>query len=281
MFFYFCFPVTITAKEEEERRIENRNAKNIARVDKHNIEIQTKIEEHNQKVLESEQRFNNLIAEARQQATEELDYFLGTEQEKELMDLDQQYIKRLDMVLGNKEDELRLEEWYYGELFRIQQEGEDALIEGKRQAIEETVALEQDKLQRTFSVASSLVSSFGKLASDDVKQQKKFALLGITIDTASAISSAIAGATKNAKGNPILTPILIAELLAIVFGGMAQAKGLLASVPGGGGSDDGTSGLQSLQAGVSVGSPGDAPRLPTDDILDMDLSYPDRDWETS
>ena len=104
-----------------------------------------------------------------------------------------------------------------------------------------------------------------------IKTQKKFALLGITIDTASAISSAIRGAVKNSAGNPVLTPILIAELLAIVFGGMAQAKGLLASVPGGGGSDDGSSGLQSLQSGVSVGSPGDAPRLPTDDILDMDL----------
>ena len=74
------------AQAEEERKIESRNARNIARVDKHNADVQTKIEEHNQKVKENEERFNNLIAEARQQATAELDYFLGTEQEKELMD---------------------------------------------------------------------------------------------------------------------------------------------------------------------------------------------------
>jgi hypothetical protein len=105
------------------------------------------------------------------------------------------------------------------------------------------------------------------LAGDNVKAQKNAAMLGITIDTAAAVSSVIRNAIPQGGGNPVLTPLIIAELLAIVFGGMAQAKGILSSVPGG--SDSGAN-LQSLQAGIGVGG-GDVPRLPTDNNVDLDL----------
>jgi len=48
---------------------------------------------------------------------------------------------------------------------------------------------------------------------------------------------------------------------------MAQAKGILSSVPGG--SDSGAN-LQGLQAGIGVGG-GDVPRLPTDNNIDLDM----------
>ena len=127
-------------------------------------------------------------------------------------------------------------------------------------------------MEKSFSVASSITGSLEKLAAGDVKKQKKLALLGVAIDTAAGIASAVRAAVGAAKFSgpaaPVVTPLLIAELVALVLGGVAQASSILAKVPGGGGD---TPQPQSLQSGISVGGgEGGVPGLPGDG-LDMEI----------
>ena len=255
------------AQEEELKVIDKSNSRKKNRVNKHNEEVAEEVKKHNQKMLDSEKAFNQLIEEARQMARNELDIFLGTEEEKELANLKEQFDKRMLMVEGDLASQLRLQDWFGQQILAIKQKYIDEEAKIEKNAADENFALKTQNMEKSFAIASSLASSLGKLAGDNVKAQKNAALLGITIDTAASVSSAVRGAITAAKGNPVLTPLLIAELLAIVFGGMAQAKGILSSVPGG--SDSGAN-LQGLQAGIGVGG-GDVPRLPTDNNVDLDL----------
>ena len=74
------------------------------------------------------------------------------------------------------------------------------------------------------------------------KKEKKAALAQIAIDTGRQISSAYTAALSAAAaagpGAPVVTPMLVAQMLAIVFAGVAQAKGAL-GVSGGGGAEGG------------------------------------------
>ena len=255
------------AQEEELKVIDKSNSRKKNRVNKHNEEVAEEVKKHNQKMLDSEKAFNQLIEEARQMARNELDIFLGTEEEKELAGLKEQFDKRMLMVEGDLASQLRLQDWFGQQILAIKQKYIDEEAKIEKNAADENFALKTQNMEKSFAIASSLASSLGKLAGDNVKAQKNAALLGITIDTAASVSSAVRGAIAAAKGNPVLTPLLIAELLATVFGGMAQAKGILSSVPGG--SDSGAN-LQGLQAGIGVGG-GDVPRLPTDNNVDLDL----------
>lgn len=255
------------AQEEELKVIDNYNKSKKRRVKDHNDEVAEEVKKHNEKMLKSEEAFNQLIEDARQMARNELDVFLGTAEEKELAALKEQFDKRMLMVEGDIASQLRLQDWFGQQIIDIKKKyaEEEAKIEKDKD--DEIFALKTQNMEKSFAIASSLTTSLGKLAGDNVKAQKNAALLGITIDTAASVSSAIRGAIEAAKGNPVLTPLLIAELLAIVFGGMAQAKGILSSVPGG--SDSGAN-LQGLQAGIGVGG-GDVPRLPTDNNIDLDM----------
>ena len=255
------------AQLEEEKRIKNKNASNIRSTNAHNKEVERQIAEHNQKMLDSEKAFNQLIEDARQMARDELDYFLGTEEERELADLQVQFDKRMAMLVGDFQSQLRLMTWFEQSKKDIGIKFDEEEKDRKKASDQVLIDLETQRIEKSFSIASSFASSLGKLAGDNVKAQKNAAMLGITIDTAAAVSSVIRNAIPEGGGNPVLTPLIIAELLAIVFGGMAQAKGILSSVPGG--SDSGAN-LQGLQAGIGVGG-GDVPRLPTDNNIDLDL----------
>jgi myosin heavy subunit len=244
------------AQLEEEKRIKNKNASNIRSTNAHNKEVERQIAEHNQKMLDSEKAFNQLIEDARQMARDELDYFLGTEEERELADLQVQFDKRMAMLVGDFQSQLRLMTWFEQSKKDIGIKFDEEEKDRKKASDQVLIDLETQRIEKSFSIASSFASSLGKLAGDNVKAQKNAAMLGITIDTAAAVSSVIRNAIPEGGGNPVLTPLIIAELLAIVFGGMAQAKGILSSVPGG--SDSGAN-LQGLQAGIGVGG-GDVPR---------------------
>ena len=242
--------------KDEERAIEKGNERRIRKADEFNTKQEKDLKLHLDKKEEEEKKYQEVIAELRLQASNKLTELLATGEEKELINLDKELERRLAMIIGNKEDELRVFEWYSLQVSNIEKKKNQELID-----------LETQRIEKSFSIASSFAQSLTQLAGDNVKAQKNAAMLGITIDTAAAVSSVIRNAIPEGGGNPVLTPLIIAELLAIVFGGMAQAKGILSSVPGG--SDSGAN-LQGLQAGIGVGG-GDVPRLPTDNNIDLDL----------
>ena len=255
------------AQQDELKVIDKSNSRRKGRIKTHNEDVEKEVEKHNQKMLDSEKAFNQLIEDARQMARDELDYFLGTEEERELADLQVQFDKRMAMLVGDFQSQLRLMTWFEQSKKAIGIKFDEEEKDRKKESDQVLIDLETQRIEKSFAIASSFASSLGKLAGDNVKAQKNAAMLGITIDTAAAVSSVIRNAIPQGGGNPVLTPLIIAELLAIVFGGMAQAKGILSSVPGG--SDSGAN-LQSLQAGIGVGG-GDVPRLPTDNNVDLDL----------
>ena len=251
--------------KEEEEALKGRNSRRKRRVNKHNKEVQKQIREHYQDMEDSEAEFNRKIEQARQMARDELDYFLGTDQEKELIDLQEQFDKRMRMVEGDFLSQLKLLAWFENKKQEITDKFQDEANAKLKEKAEEKFATEMEFMERSFAVASSFSSSLEKLAGEDIKKQKNAALLGVSIDTASALMSAYKIAFKTPGANPISVPLVIAEMVAILMSGVAQAKGILSKVPGG---DSGDTELQGLQGGIGVG---DIPRIPAGGNIDLDM----------
>ena len=144
---------------KEERRINNeaiaqREADNIQgnkkrknRVINHNNELEIQLREHFQLIEDNEHKHNQLIAEARQMAREELDYFLGTDREKELLDLKEEFDKRMLMVEGDLESQLRLQDWFGQQLMEINKRYDDEEFEAyqdQKQRLEDEEQSYQD-----------------------------------------------------------------------------------------------------------------------------------------
>ena len=85
---------------------------------------------------------------------------------------------------------------------------------------------------------------------------KAFAISQVLIDTATSISSAIAGATKAASEKGAAAPFLligyIASMVGSVVGAIASATSILDSVPGGGSASGAVAGVASATSAPSV-----------------------------
>ena len=131
------------AQIEEEKRIKNKNASNIRSTNAHNKEVERQIAEHYQLMEDNEHKHNQLIEEAKQMARDELDYFLGTEREQELIDLKEQFDKRMLMVEGMEEEEQRLEEWYANKIQEINKDHDQQELEDLKDKLDKERELEQ------------------------------------------------------------------------------------------------------------------------------------------
>ena len=131
------------AQIEEEKRIKNKNASNIRSTNAHNNEVDSQIREHYQLMEDNEHKHNQLIEEAKQMARDELDYFLGTEREQELIDLKEQFSKRMLMVEGMEEEEQRLEEWYANKIQEINKDHDQQELEDLKDKLDKERELEQ------------------------------------------------------------------------------------------------------------------------------------------
>ena len=129
------------AQQEELKVIASNN-----KVNNHNEEVSEDVKKHQIKMQESEKAFNQLILEARQMASEELDYFLGTEREKELIDLEENFEKRMLMVEGQEEEENRLKEWYANQIIEINKKYDEEEEQALRDKLERQRELEQSYL---------------------------------------------------------------------------------------------------------------------------------------
>lgn len=135
----------------------------------------------------------------------------------------------------NHEDMLRLEAAFQIKLSRI--------------AREQALIRRDDQIEAATQTAGALGAIAGFLeqqGEDGIQAAKGFALAELAINTAIAISSAIAGATGAASTPPTpATPFLqvayIASMVGSVVAAMAQAQTILGSVPGGGTANTGGS----------------------------------------
>ena len=180
--------------------------------------------------------------------------------EKELFDIQQELAK-----VGRSDRELELlelEQHYAALAEQARLAGDTQTdIEGAKQAalaklrkkwldedVAATIKAEQDKQKAReagLSVAGSVLNSLGQLVAlsgeqskEAVAIQKAFAVAQVAIDTAKAISAAIAGGTQagaqTGVAAPVTTPLFIASMIATVLGSLAQVSTILATVPGGG-----------------------------------------------
>tara|TARA_R100000655_G_scaffold15824_2_gene34882 strand:- start:282 stop:1772 length:1491 start_codon:yes stop_codon:yes gene_type:complete len=121
-------------------------------------------------------------------------------------------------------------------------------------------ATDAAKKAATISAGKSILAGIGQLAGEGTKVGKAAAVAQILIDTASGISSAIAGASAAGASSgplaPVTTPLLIAQLVGTVLAGIGQAKAILGKVKDGGGAGE-LSGIDSVtpSAGGAVSVP--------------------------
>jgi hypothetical protein len=124
---------------------------------------------------------------------------------------------------------------------------------------EDELNAEKKFAEARLSVANSVASGLSSIASmiqgeseGAVAARKILALAQVAIDTATAISAGVAGATTAASatgpGAFVATPVFIASTIATVLGAIGQATAILSSVPGGGGGPNIPSSAPSVSA---------------------------------
>jgi hypothetical protein len=122
-------------------------------------------------------------------------------------------------------------------------ETEEEKLAIRKKSVEDAKKLQDAEIASrkaaTTKAYSSILGSMSQLAGEGTKTGKAFALSQILIDTAMGISGSISNAVASAKlagpGAAVVTPLLIAQLLAQVMAGIGSAKSILAKVPGPGG----------------------------------------------
>jgi len=92
-----------------------------------------------------------------------------------------------------------------------------------------------------------------KIEERAVKREKRIAMFKLLLDTASAVSSGIAGAmasaTATGPGAVFSAPGFVASMIALAIGSFAQGYAILNQVPGGGGGDNPAPDTQSTAGG--------------------------------
>jgi hypothetical protein len=113
---------------------------------------------------------------------------------------------------------------------------EDKLTKAQAEEAKKREDIAKTERDMKIALANSIIGSLGQLAGEGTQEAKAAAIAQVLIDTASGISSAIAGATKSGSATGpaavVVTPLLIAQMVSQVLAGMASAHAILKKVPG-------------------------------------------------
>jgi hypothetical protein len=144
-------------------------------------------------------------------------------------------------------------------LAEIRAKWDEKRADTQKKQREDELNAERKFAEARLSVANSVASGLSSIASmiqgeseGAVAARKILALAQVAIDTATAISAGVAGATTAASatgpGAFVATPVFIASTIATVLGAIGQATAILSSVPGGGGGPNIPSSAPSVSA---------------------------------
>lgn len=157
---------------------------------------------------------------------------------------DKAYLTQQLWELARTSEELELEaaNAYYNELAELAKKygGDSVLIEKKRQEdianikkkfAQNNVKAEEITLQQGLNNLSGALDQVEGLLGENAAAMQSFGLFKLAIDTATSISSAIAGATQAAAatgpGAPFTIAAYIASMVATVVGAFVKAKKLI------------------------------------------------------
>ena len=204
------------------------------------------ISEQDQQENAVRDKYFALIAEAEKYGEDIA--ILEAAREAELFDIRQEFKDKqdeLDQQEKEKKEQDRLEE------IAKEEEARDKRIAIAQQSLNSLNALndlafsaEIERIKAKEQAGEKLSKDEAKRLKRDAQIRKAFAVAQVAVDTASAISSAIAGAAKDAATTPgavVATPLFIAAQIATVLGAFAQVATILraplpnvSSISGGG-----------------------------------------------
>ena len=255
-------------KDEDQKEIDAIKKKYQEIIDlteEDSIDRQELIEERDAKILEITKRDENELLDVIKKNQEQLANLNKSAEQLELEAIDTKYQVMLDKAKELGISQVEIERMKQEEIKRVEDEyiliAEQTREEANRKKIDDAMSsinslvqiagtgatkeigqLEK-KLDKGLITEEEFNKKKNKIEKQQRKKEKKAALLQIAIDTGRQISSAYTAALSAAAASgpaaPIITPGLVLQMLAIVFSGVAQAKGVLGEAGGGGGTGGG------------------------------------------
>jgi hypothetical protein len=251
--------ITKFTREQNEKR--NADAKKYS--DEKNAELQKSVEDElriKQEAFAREQQMHNdLITQINKLESEYYDSLL-TDQQREENAIREKYFNLIGQAEQYGEDATILKESQEAELLALEQKYRDLSLEADKETFEKRIEQQKELAENTIQGATDLVNiidSINTIANNkeidrlkkrqeageklskkeeqklkrDVAMQKAFAIAKIAIDTATSLTSAIAGATASAAatgpGAVVATPLFIASQIATVLGAVGSALAIL------------------------------------------------------
>lgn len=199
---------------------------------------------------------------------EEADKKFSEKEENQFLErqskLEDEYLRYREQYKDHKDILLSLDKWYTSEKQKIDDDAADHELKTRLATLDAEASARNAKLRAAEDIASQLM----RLSEEGTNAQKAFAVTQVLLSQAQAVSSAIASAVKAAATSgpaaPVVTPLLIAQMVGIALSSFAQVRSILqqagASAPsaaqrGGGGGGQ-------TQALVPQGTGGRQQQLP-------------------
>lgn len=270
---------TIEQQQEMERQQraaaeEARKAKEIADL-KAAEELRIKLAKE---AADREQTIDDYIAERKARTAEEqleldIERALRAEEEKfkavmaalELQDASAEEKREATLLLMEEQMAIENELRYAFDQEKLAQAQATADEEARinKEKNDKIAAQERELRDAKVGAARATAGALGQISALIEQQQgeataasKAFAVAQVLIDTATSISSAIAGATEAAAAGgpaaPFLLVTYIASMVGSVVGAIASATSILDSVPGGGSASGAVAGVASATSAPSV-----------------------------
>ena len=197
------------------------------------------------------------------QDTATLKAALATDQENEILAVQNKYAKLQELAVKDSKESKDL----------LDQQGiEEAAINKKYEDIirKETAKTQALKLKGALAQANAVrgvLGTLGDMAEEGSKKQRDLAVVDVLLSQAIAVGNAIAGATAAAAATgpaaPVVTPLLIVQMVGTVLAAFSGIKSIMnkagASMPSGGGGIGGGGGGGGVQTTLPLPARLDSP----------------------
>lgn len=155
---------------------------------------------------------------------QQIDNMLMSEQEREIAKVEEHYDKLIELAKQYGLDITSLEELKAAEISEIRQQAREKELDQEIEALR----LQGETYTQFGNLMAATNEFIGKSGEEMTDFQRALILVQIALDTAAAMSSAMAGALAAAEatgpGAVITTPLFIAEMFALVIGAAAKVK---------------------------------------------------------
>tara|TARA_R110001583_G_scaffold51125_2_gene159398 strand:- start:6230 stop:8818 length:2589 start_codon:yes stop_codon:yes gene_type:complete len=178
--------------------------------------------------------------------------------DQQRLEAEEEYIRQYDEVTGrHRSEDLEKEKENKRKMTDLALSSMHSIVDIAGLGAQKEIGELEKKFKNGAISEEKFNKEKNKIEEKQRKKEKKAALAQIAIDTGRQISSAYTAALSAAAaagpGAPVVTPMLVAQMLAIVFAGVAQAKGALGA-SGGGGAEGGVNDVGGVDDDMGAGA---------------------------